>query len=391
MSASTGRTRHVFLSCGEASGDRYGAALVTALRSVDPEMRFSAMGGDGLAIAGADVIQPMADLAVMGIGEVIPALPAIWRTRRRLWRYLAESDVDLVIPIDFPGFNVRVAGRARRLGLPVFYLVAPQMWAWGAWRLPGFRRRIDRLGTILPFETDFFRANGIDVFPMGHPLIEEFGRYPLQETVRRRESRIADPAVPLTVGLIPGSRRQEIERLVPVLKVTAMMIRSWLEPRPVEYVLSAAPGVDLARLHELMGGGVRLSDEPLCDLLPRIDLALVCSGTASLEVALAGVPHEIIYRASRLDYAVAQRLIKTPYIGLANLILAEPLVREHTQAQVNPSRLAHFLLSWLNVPDDRMAFYDGVRELHSRLGESGVWQRTAGAVVELLDRIDVDR
>ena len=391
MNASTGHTRHIFVSCGEASGDRYGAALVSALRSLDPDLRFSAMGGDGLAIAGADVIQPMADLAVMGFGEVIAALPTIWRTRRRVWRHLAESDIDLVIPIDFPGFNVRVAGRARRLGLPVFYLVAPQMWAWGAWRLPGFRRRVDRLGTILPFETEFFRSHGFDVFPMGHPLNEEFARYPLAETIRARELRLADPAVPLTVGLIPGSRRQEIERLIPVLKVTAMMIRSWLEPRPIEYVLSAAPGVDPARLHELMGGGVQLSDEPLRDLLPRFDLALVCSGTASLEVALAGVPHEIIYRASRLDYAVARRLVKTPHIGLANLILAEPLVREHTQTQVNPARLAHSLLSWLNVPADRTAFYAGVHELYTRMGEPGVWQRTASAVVDLLDRVDSDR
>jgi lipid-A-disaccharide synthase len=391
VNARTVRSRHLFLSCGEASGDRYGAALIDALRAQAPTLRFTARGGDRLAVAGADLIRRPAGAAVMGIGNVLTALPALWRMRREVWRHLATADIDLVIPVDFPGFNMRVAGEARRRGRPVFYLVAPQMWAWGGWRLRGFRARIDRLGTILPFETEFFGTRGFDVFAMGHPLIEDYRRQPHEASIARREARIADPELPLTVGLIPGSRPQEIERLVPVLKVTALMVRSWLEPRPVEFVLSAAPGIDQAWLYSLIGSGVALSEEPLHQLLPRCDLALVCSGTASLEVALAGVPHEIIYRASGFDYAVARRLLKTRHIGLANLILPEPLVREHTQDQVNPNRLAHSLLSWLNLPAERRSFYGGARRLYDLLGAPGVWRRTAAEVITMLDRIDAGR
>ncbi len=380
-----GAGRHVFISCGEASGDRYGAALVRALRARDPGLRFSALGGPGLAAAGARLVQDAAEVAVMGFGEVLGALPAVLRARRRVWSHLDRGGIDLCIPVDFPGFNLALAGQARRRGIPVLYLVPPQLWAWGGWRLRALRRNADRVGTILPFETDFYRERGLDVVPIGHPLMEDYAGLPLAEQVAAREERLADARGPVTLGLLPGSRRQEIDRLLPVLRVTARLLRSRLAPRPLRVVLSLAPGQDRDRLLELAAEGLVLSEAPLRDLLPELDLALVCSGTASLEAALAGVPHEIVYATSPLSWWAARRLVRVRRIGLANLILGRDLVREHLQDAVVPVPLTAALLEWIGRSAVRRDFYRGAAELRERCGGPGAWGRAAAAALELLD------
>jgi len=376
---------HIFISCGEASGDRYGAALLAALREERPQLRFSALGGSALAMAGAEVVQASEEIAVMGFGEVLASLPAILRARRRVWRHLDRGGVDLVVPIDFPGFNLQVAGRAHRRGVPVFYLVPPQLWAWGAWRLGQLRRRVDRIGAILPFEPEFFGQRGLDVVHVGHPLMEDYADFPFEESWRRREAVLASADRPVTVGLLPGSRRQEIVRLLPQMKVAAAMIQSWLGTRRIEILVSAAPGTDRKLLASLVGPQARLVDDPLPALLPRLDLALVCSGTACLETALAGVPHALAYRTSGFNYAVARRLVRVPYVGLPNLVLGQPLVPEHLQDDASPAQLARSLLEFVNQPGRREAFHAGCRELRTRCGGPGMWRRTAQAVLALLD------
>jgi lipid-A-disaccharide synthase len=377
---------HIFLACGEASGDRYAAALLAALRRECPDVRVSALGGPALAMAGAEMIAASEAIAVMGFGEVVANLRPILRVRRRVWRHLRNAAVDLVVPIDFPGFNLRLAGHARRLGLPVFYIVPPQLWAWGAWRLRGLRRDVDRLGTILPFEPDWFRARGVETVHLGHPLMEDYAELPFEARRREREQRLHDTRQPVTLGLLPGSRRQEIDRLLPVMRVAAGMVQSWLGNRRLDIVVSQAPGVPVRRLAELAGGDLRLTDEPLPLLLERLDLALVCSGTASLETALAGVPHVLVYRTSPLNYAVARRLVRLEHIGLANLILQRNLVPELLQDAAEPLHLANALLSFLNAPGRRQDFYRGCSELRRACGGAGVWRRAARAAVDLLER-----
>jgi lipid-A-disaccharide synthase len=378
------RPRHIFLSCGEASGERYGAALLAALRREQPDLRVTAMGGDTLAAAGADVVVDSAPIRVMGFGEVLTHLAPILRTRRAVWRHVATAGVDLVIPIDFPGFNLRLAGHARRQGIPVFYIVPPQLWAWGGWRVRRLRRDVSLLGTILPFEPDWFGARGIETAHLGHPLMEDYAAYPFEARQRAREARLLDPDTPVTLGLLPGSRRQEIEALLPGLKVAARMVQSWLGRRRVKMLVSRAPGVDSRRLVDLAGDGLEVTDAPLPDLLGRLDIALVCSGTASLEASLAGVPHAVAYRTSALNYAIARRVVKVPYIGLANLILDRPLVNEHVQDDADPAHLAGSLLSLLNTPGHREDFYRGCQDLRRRCGDAGVWNRAARSVVAFL-------
>ena len=376
--------RHVFLACGEASGERYGAALISALRHEDPSLRFSALGGHALAAAGAQVIQYADEITVMGLTEVLPALPELLAVRRRIWRHLRQAQVDLCLPIDFPAFNLRVAGQARKLGIPVFYLIPPQLWAWGGWRLRRLKRDVDRIGTILPFEEEYYSRRGLSVVPLGHPLMEDYAVFPFQTLVKEREQRIDDTNLPLIVGLLPGSRRQEVRRLLPVLRIAAQMLQTWLAPRPVSFVVSVAPGIELERFLTCVAAGVELSQEPLPQLMRRLHLALVCSGTASLEAALAGVPHELVYMTSPLTHFVARRLVKVSRIGLANLILGKDMVREHVQRQATPVHLARSLLEWVNVAQARTDFYNDARQLRTLCGQPGVWQRAAKAIVSFL-------
>jgi lipid-A-disaccharide synthase len=384
MSRTASNGHHIFLSCGEASGERYAAALATALRRRDPRLRLSALGGSLLAESGVEVVQRYDEIAIMGFAEVVSALPALWRARRAVWSHLSSADVDLCICIDFPGFNLKVAGRAKKLGIPVLYVIPPQLWAWGRWRLRALRRNVDRVGTILPFETGFYGDNGIDAIALGHPLMEDYGPYPFEEIVEARERRILDTDAPLTVGLLPGSRRQEVTRLMPRLRIAARIFRSWLAPRSISFVMSEAPGIDLAKVAGLPAERFDLTAEPLKELLGRIDLALVCSGTASLEAGLAGVPHEIVYATSAFNFWIARQLVKVKHIGLANLITGREMVREHVQAAANPLGLARGLASWLTLPQTRRDFYDQARQLRGLCGETGVWERAAEAALAML-------
>jgi len=378
--------QHVFISCGETSGDRYGAALVHALRRERPELRITALGGPALAMAGADLVDSYESIAVMGFGEVLGRWRPILRTRGRVWRHVAGGEVDLVVPIDFPGFNLRLAAHARRHGVPVFYVVPPQLWAWAGWRIGALRRNVDTLGTILPFEPDYFRARGVEVVHLGHPLMEDYAEYPFETRRRAREERLADPGRPVTLGLLPGSRRQEIVRLLPGMKVAAGMIQSWLGRRRVRVIVSRAPGDAGPLVDSLAGEHSEVTDEPLPLLLERLDLALVCSGTASLAAALAGVPHAIAYRTSLVNYAIGRRLVRVPHIGLANLVLERTLVPEHIQDDADPTHLANSLLGLLNTPGRRTDYYRGCHDLRRRCGGAGVWRRAARAILALLDR-----
>jgi len=381
---SSGRPLHIFISCGEASGDRYGAALIAALRSLVPDVRISALGGPQMAAAGAEIVADAEEVAVMGFSEIISALPAIMKVRRRLWDFISSEAVDLVVPIDFPGFNGKLASQCKSLGVPVFWLVAPQVWAWGSWRTGGFRKKVDRLGTILPFETKYFTQRGFDVFPMGHPLMEDYGDgFPFEDSLARREHRLNDREGPLTVGVLPGSRRQELDHLLPVLKVTCQAVMGHLPDRDLQFVVSAAPGVDPLQISSVFDGSFEISHEPLPALMARLDLALVCSGTASLEAALAGVPHELVYRTGALNAFIARRLVRTSHFGLSNLIMDRRIIREHFQEQASPLPLARNLLRWLARPTERQAFSGDVRRLREMCGQQGVWQRTASEIVNL--------
>jgi lipid-A-disaccharide synthase len=230
-----------------------------------------------------------------------------------------------------------------------------------------------------------FGSRGIDVAALGHPLVEDYPAAAAGAAAARREARLDAGEAPVTLGLLPGSRRQEVARLLPELLGAAALLRARLGARPLTCVVSAAPGLERSLLNPAARQGATISSAPLPELLPSIDVALVCSGTASLEVALAGVPHEVVYRTSAVSHAIARRLVRVPHIGLANLILAEDFVPEHIQGDVTSVRLAAALGSWLDDAGRRRRFSVGVDRLRARLGPPGAWERAADAALSLLD------
>ncbi len=378
-------TPHVFLSCGEASGERYGVSLMAAVRARCPDARFSALGGDELAAAGAEIVCRRDEVSVMGVAEVVRAWPAIRRARRRLRRHLERSGVDLFVPVDFPGFNLGLAALARRLGVPVFYLVAPQLWAWGGWRIGQVRRAVDRLCVLLPFEAPYFRDRGVPAVWHGHPLIERYGADRVEPARRVREMRLRDGSTTLRVGLLPGSRRQELEHMLPLMLAAFDGLQRRRPDRKFKGIVSRAPGVDADELSAAVAAGLELTTTPLSDLTAELDLALVCSGTASLECALAGLPHALAYRTSALTYWLGRRLVSVDRIGLANLVHGRDMVNEYVQDSATPDALSADLERWLDNTPRRTRFAEQTRALRSALGEPGVWPRAAEAALDLLE------
>ena len=388
MSPADARSPHLFFSCGDASGDRLAARVAAAVRRRRPGVRISALGGERLAAAGARIVVPSERVAVMGFSDIVRHLPALWRARRAVRDHLVGDGVDLFIPVDFPGFNVPLARFARRRGLPVCYLVAPQLWAWGGWRLDGLRRAVDCLGTILPFETAYFHARGLPVRPLGHPLLADYPPAAGEAAAAAREARLRDPAAPWTLLLLPGSRRQEAVALGTVLADAAERFRRWAAPRPVRAVVSVTPATAPLLAGPARAAGLATSDAPLPELLAGADLALVCSGTASLETALAGVPHVVVYRTRRLDYLVARRLVRVRHIALANLVLDRRAVPERIQAAAAPARLATDLARWAQDPVRRRRFREAVAELRRRLAHPRGEPFAAAAADALLETLD---
>jgi lipid-A-disaccharide synthase len=369
-----GRVPRIFLSAGEASGDLHGGALVTALRGRLPDAELEALGGPRMANAGATVRYPLERYSVLGFAEILGSLPAHWRLLRRLQREFRAGRYDLVVPIDYPGFNVRLAEAARRSGIKVLYYIAPKYWASGARRVGRLARAVDRLAVILPFESGFFRRRGLRAEYVGHPLLDRAPR------LTREAARVDLGIAPgeRVLALFPGSRVQEVSRLWPAFRDAArLLLAQGRCDRVVVAAIAAGryPGTD----------GFLLRQDESATLLAAADAALIKSGTATLEAALADVPMVVAYRVHWLTAWLARQLITVPWISLVNLIAERPVVAELTQRAVRPARLAHALAPLLELGSaaaERQR--EGFRLVRQRLGNPGAAARVAELAAELL-------
>ncbi|MCB9515048.1 MAG: lipid-A-disaccharide synthase [Candidatus Latescibacteria bacterium] len=372
MAAEPRRAPCVLLTAGEASGDQAGAAVVAALKARHPDWRLLATGGERMAAAGAELILDYRELAVMGFAEVITRLPALRGHLNRLRRRLEDGSVDLFLPVDFPGFNLRLAARAHRAGVPVLYFVAPQLWAWGEGRVAKLRRDVDRLALILPFEEAWFRARGVEGRFVGHPLMET-------------ERPLAPAAARPRLGLLPGSRAQEVHRLLGVMLEAAARVAASLPGLELELLESPglAPSVYDA---ELAGAPIapRRCRETSAGFLARQGAALVASGTATLEAAVAGLPMVVAYRTGALNYQLARRLVRLPRIALVNVVSDAALVPELIQGDVTAEALAAAVLPLLEDGPARRAQREGLEALRASLGGAGCGAGVAALAEELL-------
>ena len=362
--------RTVLLSCGEASGERYASAVATALRELEPSLRLVGVGGPELEAAGVELWASRTQLEVMGFGEVVRHLPRLRRLRAALERRCRAESVQLFLPVDYPGFHISLAGRLRRQGISVLDLIPPKTWSWGSWRVGALRRSVDRCAVIFPFEQEYYRARGVDAEFVGHPLAAE---RPLPQGPRAG------------LLLVPGSRRQELAAVGRTVGLAARRLR---EEHALESVrVSRAPGVALEWLDELRqaAGECEVAEGPLASLLGAARAAIVTSGTASLETALAATPHVIVYRTSPLTFFLARRLATVEHIGMANIVLGRRAFPELLQSALQVEALVAELGPLLEAGPAGAQQRADCAEVRSRL-VGGRWSaRVAEMAVSLLD------
>jgi lipid-A-disaccharide synthase len=366
----------ILMLAGEASGDLHGAEVARALRVLWPSARLLGLGGERMAAQGVELLEGLDRLAVMGFVEVIRHLPFFYKLENRLKDLLDGGSIDLVLPIDYPGLNLRITRLARERGVPVLYYVAPQVWAWKARRAKQLAEDADRIAVILPFEEEIFQKVGGNAVYVGHPLMEQ-----PEEKGSREEFSWAhglDPDKPL-LALFPGSRMQEIRRHWEVFSETGRRIQR--ERPEVQLAVAKAPSIPA---EVLPGDGITLVEDGDA-LLRNATAALVKSGTTTLQAALAGTPFVTVYRTHPLTFFLAKRLVRVPHIALANLVAGERVVPEVLQGDATPEHLAA-LLAPLLVPGStaRETMLSGLQRVRETLGSPGASVRVAGLAAEIL-------
>lgn len=362
-----------FLLAGEPSGDLHGAGLVEALQRYDTDAVITGWGGDKMEDAGAAILKHYKDLAFMGFVEVVANLPKIMSNFRQAKRQIRDFKTDALILIDYPGFNLRMAKWAAERNISVFYYISPQLWAWKEGRVETVRSSVDRMYVILPFEKQWYAERNVEVEYVGHPLLEAIERH----NIHASQSAIAEDYI----ALLPGSRAQEIQKMLPVMLKVA-------EQTPErQFVVAAARHIE-DRVYERISrkvklGNVRIHRGSPYDVLSGAQAALTTSGTATLETALFGVPQVVCYKGNQLSFEIARRLVKVPFISLVNLIAGKPVVEELIQENMNPGRLAEALDNILD-PQTRTYILEEYNSLRSRLDEGGASENVAKDIVSQL-------
>jgi lipid-A-disaccharide synthase len=381
------RPLKVMISAGEASGDRLGAGLARALHRLHPGVEILGMGGAEMADAGVRVVQSASEVAVVGFIEVIRHLPTIRRAMHRLQTALHDERPDVLVPIDFPDFNLRLSTRAKAAGVPVIYYVSPQVWAWRRGRVRAMRRIVGRMLVLFPFERAFYEAEGVPATFVGHPAAA------VRKTAERDEllPRIGlDPSLPV-VALLPGSRVGEAGRLFPILLDAARALR--VSHPSVQFAVPRAATIPVGLLEELAARG-EMEGLVICSgaypgILEVADGAAVASGTATLEAALAGVPFVAIYRMQALSYWIARALVRVDHIALPNLIAGSRIVAELVQGECTPRAIAEALATILDDPARAQAIRLGLSGVRARLSGEGAFDRAAAMVLEEAGRARV--
>jgi lipid-A-disaccharide synthase len=365
----------VFVSAGEPSGDAHAGAFVAALREQDAGLGVEGVGGPAMAAAGARLMARIEDLTVIGFIEVLAKVPAHWRLLRAIETRLRRGDVALVVLVDYPGFHLRVAALAHRLGVPVLYYIAPQLWAWHEGRVRRMARDVSRLAVILPFEEAFFRERGVRASFVGHPLLD---RPALPQSRPALKAALGLDPSRSVLGLFPGSRPQETARLWPVFREAAALVCA---RRPEVQCVVAATAA--ARYPD--PGNVHLVADRARECFAVADAALCKSGTTTLEAALAGAPQVVAYRLNLLSYLLARRVVRVPWIGLVNLVAERRVAPEFVQGDATPAALAAAALPLLDPGSaERRSQLEGADEVRRRLGGPGAARRAAALALEML-------
>ncbi len=367
----------IMVLAGEASGDAHAARLVGALKDRLPESRFLGIGGERLKGQGVELAAELDQLSVMGITDVLPRLPFFRDLRRQLVFFLDSGVIDLVIPVDFAGFNLSISKAAHRRNIPVLYYIAPKVWAWGTRRTKKLAAHTNHVAAILPFEEKSLMRAGVKATFVGHPLLETPAAEPDRQGFCNRWHLDAERPI---LALLPGSRPHELRRHLALFLATGRLVEEQMDA--VQLVLARASSISSSALSGL---GVPVVDDAR-SLLAHSAAALVKSGTGTLEAALEGTPFVTVYRTNPVTFALARRLLHVDRIALPNLIAGRDVVPEVLQSDAKPGRLADLLLVILR-PDspERVEMIDGLRGIQKALGDPGASARVAELAVDFLE------
>ncbi len=366
---------------GEASGDIYGADLVNETLKLAPDLHFFGIGGARMCEAGVEILVDSSDMAVVGLVEVIKHFDVISSAFLKLKKIVLNESPDLLILIDYPGFNLRLAKVAKKAGVKVLYYISPQIWAWRQGRVKKIARLVDHMAVILPFEAPFYQKAGVPVTFVGHPMLD------LVKVALNRFDAAAsfnlDPSRKI-VGLFPGSRRNEIERLLPVIIAAAGKLKERFPD--IQFILPLASTLqsdDIVPLLAAANINATITRERIHDMIRACDAVISVSGTVTLEIALVGTPMVIIYKLSPLTYQLAKRLVKIDNIGLCNIVAGETVVRELIQEQANPTAIAAEIEMLLTDTAYHAAIEQKLGEVRAKLGRGGASAHVARLALAL--------
>jgi lipid-A-disaccharide synthase len=360
----------VMISAGEASGDAHAANLVRALRELNPDIRVKGMGSKKLLAAGCDILVNCDDIGVVGIWEVIKKYRAIKRALNRMQAELVQSPPDLLILVDYQEFNFRLAAKAKALGVKVLFYISPQVWAWRPGRVHSMGEKIDHMAVLFPFEEKFYRDADVPCTFVGHPLVDEVKPNKSRAQCFNDFGLNANGAV---VGIFPGSRKNEIKKNLPVQLKAASILKT---QRPeIQFILPIASTIDESDLQPFLATSKHLSvlavrDRPY-NVIQCCDAIVTASGTATLEIALMGVPNTIVYRVAPLSYWIIKRLMTINDIGLVNIILGKNVVKEFLQGEANPAAIAKEIKRLLEDEDYRRQMITSLNQVRNELGKAG--------------------
>lgn len=372
-----------YIISGEASGDLHAANLIKELQTIDNQANIRAWGGDKVAATGAALVRHYKQHAIMGIFQILWKLPTIWRNFSFCHKDILDFAPDVLILIDYSGFNLRIAKWAKKQGIRVFYYISPQVWATRPRRVQTIKATVEAMFVILPFEQDFYATFGYPVHYVGHPLLDAVAQF--REAAENTQEKENNPVVNSTrpiIALLAGSRRQEIKTMLPLMLQLSKRFTDY------QFVVAGAPSFDANYYAPFLANypDVFLVQNQTYALLERAHLALVTSGTATLETAIFGVPQIVCYRTSAIFYWLVRQLIRVKYISLVNLILDRQVVAERIQGDFELEKMAETIAELLpTASPKRLAILADYAELRQKLGEQGASKRAAQAMFAQLN------
>lgn len=375
--------KRVLIIAGEASGDLYGGNLVKAIRTVDPSIFFLGVGGPSMKEAGVELLRHAEEMAVVGLPGV-KRLLTILEAFKEVSASLIHWRPDLIILIDYPEFNLMVAGRAKRHGIPVMYYVSPQIWAWRSGRINTIRSRVDRMVVILPFEEKMYQEAGVNVSFVGHPLLDLIEAENKGEPLYRGSSEEGSPRL---IGLLPGSRNSEISRLLPVMLDTATILVDMIPE--IQFLVPLAPTISREQVHPYLNGRdlpLTLVTDSTHEVIQACEMIIAASGTVTLEAAILGTPLVVVYKVNPLTYWLGKRLVQVNHVALANIIAGETVAPELLQRDVTPERIAQESFNILSDSKRQEWIKKRLQDVHQELGTPGASDKAAAIALELMGK-----